>query len=112
LEDRRRKFSRNQERPGQKNVSKKNAWVITPTYFGWWMLQDMDDEQRIDVTGAGPKVLKVEEAARQLGIGRTLAYGLVRSGTLRSLKIGSRRLVPRTAIAEFLDRQSQEEDAE
>jgi excisionase family DNA binding protein len=47
-------------------------------------------------------LLRVEEAARELGIGRSLAYQLIRTGRLQSIKIGSRRLVPRSAIDEAI----------
>lgn len=49
-----------------------------------------------------PRVLRVEEAARALGIGRSLVYDLIRSGRLRSFKVGSRRLIPATAIDEVI----------
>jgi len=43
-----------------------------------------------------------------LGVGRTTAFSLVRSGQLKSFKIGRRRLVPRTAIEEFIKAQCEE----
>jgi excisionase family DNA binding protein len=49
-----------------------------------------------------PRLLRVEEAARLLGVGRSLAYDLIRTGRLRSIKIGSRRLVPLAAIDEAI----------
>jgi excisionase family DNA binding protein len=49
-----------------------------------------------------PRVLRVEEAARALGIGRSLVYDLIRSGRLRSFKVGSRRLIPAAAIDEAI----------
>jgi excisionase family DNA binding protein len=49
-----------------------------------------------------PRLLRVEEAALLLGIGRSLAYQLIRTGRLRSIKIGSRRLVPIAAIDEAI----------
>jgi excisionase family DNA binding protein len=54
-------------------------------------------------TTGQPRVLRVEEAARLLGIGRSLAYELIRTGRLRSIKIGSRRLIPLAAIDEAID---------
>ncbi|MFV2021600.1 excisionase family DNA-binding protein [Micromonospora sp. LOL_023] len=57
---------------------------------------------------ARPRVLRVEEAAHELGIGRSLVYDLIRSGRLRSLKVGSRRLIPTAAIDEVIDLLSQE----
>lgn len=49
-----------------------------------------------------PLVLTVPEAAKQLRIGIGRCYELARCGRLRSIKIGKRILVPRTAIFEFL----------
>jgi excisionase family DNA binding protein len=53
-------------------------------------------------TPVAPRVLRVEEAAKALGIGRSLVYDLIRSGRLRSFKVGSRRLIPATAIDEAI----------
>jgi excisionase family DNA binding protein len=50
-----------------------------------------------DEIGA-PRVLRVEEAAHLLGIGRSLTYDLIRTGKLRSYKVGSPRLIPNAAI--------------
>ena len=51
-----------------------------------------------------PVTVSVEEAAMLLGIGRTVAYRLVQSGDLRSVKIGRRRLVVRISIEEYVAR--------
>jgi excisionase family DNA binding protein len=42
------------------------------------------------------------EAAEALGISRNLLHQLIGSGQLRSIKAGSRRLIPASAIAELL----------
>lgn len=42
--------------------------------------------------------LTLDEAARQLRIGRTSLYGMLDRGELPSVKVGRRRLVPRAAI--------------
>ena len=39
-----------------------------------------------------------------LGIGRNTAYELVRSGQIRSIRIGRKIRIPRDAVAEFLRR--------
>jgi excisionase family DNA binding protein len=49
-----------------------------------------------------PRCLRVEDAARLLNVGRSTAYDLIRTGRLRSVKIGRRRLVPRDALDELL----------
>jgi len=50
-----------------------------------------------------PAVLTVDEAAERLRVSRWTLYGLIRSGRLRTVKIGRRRLVPAHSIAECLD---------
>ncbi|MGH3344801.1 MAG: helix-turn-helix domain-containing protein [Carbonactinosporaceae bacterium] len=49
-------------------------------------------------------VLTVDEAAERLRISRWSLYNLIRSNQIRTVKIGRRRLVPVSAIAECLDR--------
>lgn len=49
-----------------------------------------------------PLALRVEDLMPVLGIGRNTAYELVRSGQIRSLRIGRQLRVPRDAVAEFL----------
>ena len=42
------------------------------------------------------------EAAFLLGIGLTTLYGLLEAGTIRSVRAGRCRLIPASAIEEFL----------
>jgi excisionase family DNA binding protein len=49
-------------------------------------------------------MLTVEEAAKQLRIGRTSAYRLVRTGELESVLIGRLRRVPAAAVHEYAKR--------
>jgi len=42
------------------------------------------------------------EAARIAGIGRTTLYGAIASGTLKSIKIGKRRLIAVEALRAWL----------
>jgi excisionase family DNA binding protein len=49
-----------------------------------------------------PLTLSVEEAAKLLGISRGLCYQGVRDGSIPSISIGRRRLVPRTRLLELL----------
>lgn len=49
-----------------------------------------------------PRVLlTVEEAAQQLGIGRSMAFRLIRNGELQSVRIGRLRRVSTSAIADY-----------
>lgn len=51
-----------------------------------------------------PLALRVEDLMPVLGIGRNTAYELVRSGQIRSIRIGRKIRIPRDAVAEFLRR--------
>ena len=49
-----------------------------------------------------PVTLRVEDLMPILGIGRNTAYELIRSGQIRSVRIGRQILIPREALLEFL----------
>jgi excisionase family DNA binding protein len=49
-----------------------------------------------------PRLIRVEEAAKLLNIGRSAVYDLIRSGRLRSVKIGKSRRIPREAVDEAI----------
>ena len=50
-----------------------------------------------------PVLYRVDEAADALRLSRSVVYELIRSGQLRTVKVGRRRLVPVPALAEFVD---------
>ena len=56
-------------------------------------------------------LLTVEEAATQLRIGRTTAWGLVKSGALHSVQIGRLRRVPASAVDTYATRLAEHENA-
>ena len=51
-----------------------------------------------------PMTLRVEELMPILGIGRNTAYELIRSGQIRSIRIGRQIRIPRDALLEFLQK--------
>lgn len=53
----------------------------------------------------------IEDAAEVLGVGRTTMYRLVAEGEVESIAIGSRRLIPRESIEDFLSRKLAESRA-
>jgi excisionase family DNA binding protein len=53
-----------------------------------------------------PVAYRVEEAAEALRLSRDKVYELIRSGELRSIKVGSRRLVPVVALTEYVEKSS------
>jgi excisionase family DNA binding protein len=47
-------------------------------------------------------LLRPEEVAELIGVGRTKVYELMGSGLIRSVKIGGSRRVPKSAVDEFV----------
>lgn len=60
----------------------------------------------------GPILLRVSEAADALSISRATLYGLLASGGLPSVRIGSRRLIPREQLIEWVEQQLREQSFE
>ena len=50
-----------------------------------------------------PVTLRVEELMSILGIGRNTAYELVRSGKLRSIRVGRQIRIPKAEVLRFLN---------
>lgn len=46
---------------------------------------------------------KPEEVAPMLGIGKNGVYALIKSGELRSIRVGRKFLIPLSAVDEFLN---------
>ena len=49
-----------------------------------------------------PLTLRVEDLIPTLGIGRNTAHELVRSGKIRSIRIGRQLRIPKDAIQDYL----------
>lgn len=58
-----------------------------------------------------PLLLRPEEAALMLGIGRTKVYELIRSGALRSVRVGGLRRIPATALTAYVAELEEQEAA-
>jgi excisionase family DNA binding protein len=53
-----------------------------------------------------PRILTVEEMAAFLGIGRSLAYSLVKRGEIPSVRLGRLYRIPRDTLMDWLERES------
>jgi excisionase family DNA binding protein len=70
--------------------------MYSKTRYGWCTVVG-------DTTPYDRLLLPVSEAGAVLGVGRTMAWRLVQSGELASVRIGKRRLVPRVALEQFIE---------
>ena len=52
-----------------------------------------------------PLASTIQTACSRLGIGRTLIYDLLKQGKLRSIKLGSRTLIPETELQRLVTEQ-------
>lgn len=50
-----------------------------------------------------PDILSVNDIRHALGIGRTKAYELIRSGEIRSIRIGSTIRIPKKSLLDYLE---------
>lgn len=58
------------------------------------------------------QLLSIKEFAEAVSIGESLAKKLIREGTVLSVHIGDRRLVPASAVQEYVDSLIAEAEAE
>ena len=58
--------------------------------------------QRQSVSNNDKRALRINEAAALYGLSRSSLYVLMARGTLRSVKVGARRLVPRDALESLI----------
>jgi excisionase family DNA binding protein len=61
-------------------------------------------DEREEVVTDDKLLLRIEEAAKRLGIGRSLMYRLVLSGEVQSVPLGRLRRIPAEALREYVER--------
>ena len=59
---------------------------------------------------ASQLLLTVDQAARRLGVGRSLMYELLTAGEVGSIHVGRLRKVPARALEEYVERRLSEPD--
>jgi excisionase family DNA binding protein len=65
-----------------------------------------DDSQHIQERNLATMTARLndmKEVQARLNVGRSTAFDLVNSGRLRSVRLGRRRLVPESALVEFIE---------
>lgn len=63
----------------------------------------MSDLAAAEVAGSGTVTMSVPEAGRLLGISKNSAYAAAKRGELPVIRLGSRLVVPRAALAKMLE---------
>ncbi len=67
-------------------------------------MQGEDVAEQGQAIPEGAILLRVEEAARRLGIARTLMFRLIKDGEVESVRVGRLRRVPVASLQEYVDR--------
>lgn len=49
------------------------------------------------------RLLSIKETCERTGLGRSLIYDEMRTGSLRSIQVGTRRLIPTEALTTWMD---------
>ena len=49
-----------------------------------------------------PLAHQIPEACNRIGIARTSIYALIKSGEIKSIKVGARTLIPETELQRFI----------
>jgi excisionase family DNA binding protein len=62
----------------------------------------MKPEHQISVRPESPLLLTVEQSAKLVGIGRTTAYSLVKSGEWKTIKIGRLTRLTRDILEDWI----------
>lgn len=63
-----------------------------------------DSQDELTAVAGTPLLLRVEEAAKRLDIGRTTLYGLVMTGEIESVLVGRSRRIPAECLDEYVQR--------
>ena len=75
------------------------------------LAESPQDGPKPTIAAIAPVVLRVPEACALLRVSKWTLYELIRTGQLETIKIGSRRVVPVTAIQAFVERRRGQETA-
>lgn len=67
-----------------------------------WIKEEAMKSKKYTSTDQIPLVLSVGDLTSVLGIGINAAYELVRSGRVRSLRIGRQYKIPKNALEDYL----------
>jgi len=86
--------------PGAAPVSNRTEVVPTNPKEGTTMVTQVEPHAN---PGTRKLLYRVTEAAHLLSLSRSQLYELIRAGRLRSVKQGKTRLVPESAIREYVD---------
>ena len=51
-----------------------------------------------------PDVVDINELQTMLRVGRSTAYEMLKNGTIKTIKIGKRYIIPKRSVIEFLNK--------
>ena len=75
-----------------------------PQLFSWSEPREAQNQQQSPIKSIEslPLLMSVSDAQDALGLGRNSIYALLRSGRLKSIRVGRIYKIPRTALEDYL----------
>ena len=64
----------------------------------------VDDAARLIADEAQRELLKIDDAARRLSVGRTMLYELMDAGEIDYVKVGRSRRIVKASLGAYIDR--------
>ena len=62
----------------------------------------MKNENNRDCFGNYPDVVSIDDLKSMLNIGRNTAYSLLQNGSIKTIRIGRKYIIPKQSVIEFL----------
>lgn len=62
----------------------------------------MNESNNSDCFGGYPDVVSIDDLKSMLNIGRNTAYSLLQNGSIKTIRIGRKYIIPKKSVIEFL----------
>lgn len=76
--------------------------MLLSIFFNFERIFKMD-KNYTDIFKNYPDVITIGDLQEMLHIGRNTAYGILKDGTIKAVKIGKRYIIPKISVIEFLN---------
>lgn len=83
-------------------MGEKDTLLPSPKSFFYERIILMENNNK-DIFKNYPDVVTVEDLQNMLHIGRNTAYGILKDGAIKTIKIGKKYIIPKQSVIEFIN---------